>query len=125
MKKIKVTDLKAGMMFDQPVYIDPTNVLVQAKQEILARDIDRLVKWGILEVETNGKLVGNPAPTDNATAEKPAAAPAPAAPATAAGGVSVIANQDDPEIAAISSDYETLRKYKRNFRNETICKVAT
>ncbi|MCR9144545.1 MAG: HD-GYP domain-containing protein [bacterium] len=117
MKKIKVTELKPGMIFDQPVYIDPTNVLVQARQEIMARDIERLVKWGILEVETNGQIVGE-GKSDDAAQEPAAAAPAaasgakPAAPAGGAGGAS-----RDAEIKAVAADYEVLRKYKRSFRN--------
>lgn len=122
MKKIKVTELKPGMVFDQPVYIDPTNVLVQARQEILARDIERLVKWGILEVETNGQMVGETKP--EAEPEVPPAAPAAATTGGAAsaagqggGAASPGTKSGDSEIQAISADYEILRKYKRGFRN--------
>lgn len=104
MRKIKVAELKPGMVFDQPVYIDPTNVLVQPKQEISAKDIERLVKWGILEVETNGQMIGTATP-------KPI--PAPAAPAPVARS----ASSADPELKAVAEDYGTLRQYKRNFRN--------
>lgn len=109
MKKIKVSELKPGMIYDQPVYIDPTNVLVQARQEILAKDIERLVKWGIREVETNGQLVT----TDGGDAPAPAAASGPAtAPATASAG-----SLSSEERAKLQSDYEAMRKDKYTFRN--------
>ena len=109
------------MVFDQPVYIDPTNVLVQARQEILGRDIERLVKWGILEVETNGQLVNAPKPAAPPEAEQPAQ-PMPAAsksdgPAASGATVPLVTSKSDPDIAAIAADYDTLRKYKRSFRN--------
>ncbi len=133
MKKIKVADLKPGMVFDQPVYIDPTNVLVQAKQEISAKDIERLTKWGILQVETSGRLLNEEANEEAAgaaTAAKagaasggaavPAAAGAPQGGAPAGGGGTIVSPGGDKkseEIVKISAEYETLRKFKRNFRN--------
>ncbi len=105
MKKIKVSELKPGMAFDQPVYIDPTNVLVQAKQELNAKDIERLVRWGIREVETNGKLLSE-------AAEAPApAVEIPATPAKAPGS-----GLPEAEKVKIHSDYEVMRKNKIVFR---------
>ncbi len=103
MKKIKVTDLKPGMTFDQSVYIDPTNILVQARQELTAKDIDRLVKWGIREVETNGVLIS----------EGKAETAAPVAPAKAEPPAVQIPEE---ERIRITSDYETMRKNKIPFR---------
>ncbi|MDH5720161.1 MAG: HD domain-containing protein [Spirochaetia bacterium] len=54
MKKVSVQTLKAGMAFDQPVYIDADNKLVNAKEMLSQSDIDRLKNWNITEVETNG-----------------------------------------------------------------------
>ncbi len=57
MKKIKVSDLKAGMRFSAPVYLDGENLLVPEKIEIKEKDIKRLVRWNIEFVETEGDPV--------------------------------------------------------------------
>ncbi|MCB1310138.1 MAG: HD-GYP domain-containing protein [Leptospiraceae bacterium] len=108
MRKIKVAELKAGMMFDQPVYIDPNNVLVQARQEIGARDIERLTRWGILEVETNGQLM-NDAKAAKESPEKTSRAPVVETEHPAS-------RSSDPDVKEIASKYEAVRKNKRNFR---------
>jgi HD-GYP domain-containing protein (c-di-GMP phosphodiesterase class II) len=54
-RQIKVSDLRAGLRFDQPVYVDDENLLVPANIEIKQKDIDRLTKWGIPHVSTEGK----------------------------------------------------------------------
>lgn len=54
MKKIKVSDLKAGMRFSAPVYLDGENLLVPKKIEIKEKDIKRLLRWDIEFVETEG-----------------------------------------------------------------------
>lgn len=108
MRKIKVADLKPGMMYDQPVYIDPSNVLVQARQELQSKDIERLFKWGIKEVETNGQLI------------QETAAPAPVAeplkPVESSGPVRMGA-QPEAERVRIHSEYEQMRKAKQALRN--------
>lgn len=55
MKVIKVSDLRAGLRFDKPVFIDEENLLVPEKVEIKQKDIDRLVKWGVETVSTDGR----------------------------------------------------------------------
>ena len=57
MKKIKVSELKAGMIFSLPVYLDGENLLVPENIEIKDKDIKRLVRWNIDYVETEGELV--------------------------------------------------------------------
>jgi len=42
------------MAFDKPVYIDRDNILVKAFEPLKKSDIERLTKWNILEVETDG-----------------------------------------------------------------------
>lgn len=54
-KQIRVSDLKAGLRFDKPVYVDEENLLVPENVEIKQKDIDRLRKWGIATVTTEGK----------------------------------------------------------------------
>ena len=46
MKKFEVSNLKEGMKFTQPVYVDDQNLLVPEDIEIRRKDIDRLIKWG-------------------------------------------------------------------------------
>ena len=85
MKKISVASLKPGLIFSEPVFIEGDNILVPAGAELKKKDIDRLVSWGIAEVETNGKLIDPAARAAAKTAVKPdaktAAKPAAAKPA--------------------------------------------
>jgi HD-GYP domain-containing protein (c-di-GMP phosphodiesterase class II) len=57
MKKIKVSDLKPGMKFSAPVYLDGENLLVPEKIEIKEKDIKRLNRWDVEFVETDGELL--------------------------------------------------------------------
>ncbi|MBN1697801.1 MAG: HD-GYP domain-containing protein [Spirochaetales bacterium] len=57
MRKIKTSDLKEGMKFDKPVYIDGNNLLVPPNIPIKQKDIERLIRWEILEVETEGEVI--------------------------------------------------------------------
>ena len=57
MKTIRVSDLKPGMMYDQPVFVDDDNFFVPAEIPIKKSDIDRLMKWGVAEVRTDGKAI--------------------------------------------------------------------
>ena len=57
MKKIKTRDLKAGMRFTETVYLDKDTILVQSEIPLKQREIDRLAKWKIEEVQTNGILI--------------------------------------------------------------------
>jgi HD-GYP domain-containing protein (c-di-GMP phosphodiesterase class II) len=54
MKSIRTIDLRDGMMFDKPVYIDGDNVFVPPGVPIRQKDIDRLVRWDIEELRTDG-----------------------------------------------------------------------
>jgi HD-GYP domain-containing protein (c-di-GMP phosphodiesterase class II) len=57
MRKIKTQDLKEGMMFNKPVYISGENLLVPPNTAIRKKDIERLQKWEVAEVETDGDLL--------------------------------------------------------------------
>jgi HD-GYP domain-containing protein (c-di-GMP phosphodiesterase class II) len=59
MKKIPVNELKVGMSFSEPVYIEGNSLLVPAGVEIRKKDIEHLNSWGVNVVETDG----NPIPT--------------------------------------------------------------
>jgi HD-GYP domain-containing protein (c-di-GMP phosphodiesterase class II) len=64
MKKIKVSTLKAGMTYDQPVYIQGENILVPAGIPIKQQDIDRLVQWDIDDVFCEGAEIGTEGGTE-------------------------------------------------------------
>jgi HD-GYP domain-containing protein (c-di-GMP phosphodiesterase class II) len=57
MKTIKTSDLRDGMKFDKPVYMDGENVFVPPGIPIRQKDIERLVRWEIEAVKTDGALV--------------------------------------------------------------------
>lgn len=57
MNKILTSELKAGMKFSEPVYVDGSNLLVPKGVPLKEKDIQRLVKWGIAEVASDGEPV--------------------------------------------------------------------
>jgi HD-GYP domain-containing protein (c-di-GMP phosphodiesterase class II) len=57
MKTIKVSNLHPGMKFDQPVFIEGDNVLVPPGVAIKDKDIERLSRWDIEEVFTEGNEI--------------------------------------------------------------------
>jgi HD-GYP domain-containing protein (c-di-GMP phosphodiesterase class II) len=57
MRAIKTKDLRDGMKFDKPVYMDDENVFVPPEIPMRQKDIDRLLRWEIEEVFTDGELV--------------------------------------------------------------------
>ncbi|MBI9105488.1 MAG: HD-GYP domain-containing protein [Spirochaetales bacterium] len=61
MKIIPVEELKAGIKYDKPVYVDGENLLVPEGVEIRQKDIERLIKWGVDKVSTEGEPVSESA----------------------------------------------------------------
>jgi HD-GYP domain-containing protein (c-di-GMP phosphodiesterase class II) len=57
MRSIKVLELKPGQQFDKPVYIDGENILVPPRVPIRQKDIQRLQKWQISSVTTEGEML--------------------------------------------------------------------
>jgi HD-GYP domain-containing protein (c-di-GMP phosphodiesterase class II) len=57
MKKLRVDELKPGMVFDKAVYIDKNNILLAPMVPLKEEDIQRLIKWGIEEIETVGDVI--------------------------------------------------------------------
>ena len=57
MKKLRVDELKPGMVFDKAVYIDMNNILLAPMVPLKEEDIQRLIKWGIEEIETAGEVI--------------------------------------------------------------------
>lgn len=62
-----VEELKPGMRFDKPVYIDSNSMFVGANVTISEGDIKKLMKWGIVEIETAGKIISTEAEIKHAT----------------------------------------------------------
>lgn len=59
MRKIQVEELKPGMRFDKPVYIDSNNIFIGANITIKEEDIKKLMRWGVADVETAGKMISS------------------------------------------------------------------
>ncbi|OHD62708.1 MAG: hypothetical protein A2176_12800 [Spirochaetes bacterium RBG_13_51_14] len=57
LRKIPVEELRPGMVYDRPIYVDSNNMLITANSPIKENDIKKLMTWGITEVETAGVLV--------------------------------------------------------------------
>jgi len=57
MRKISVEELRPGMVYDKPIYVDSNNMLITANSPIRETDIKKLMTWGITEVETSGILI--------------------------------------------------------------------
>lgn len=57
MTTIRTEDLRAGQRFDKPVFIDDANVLVPENVPIREKDLQRLQKWNITEVTTEGRVI--------------------------------------------------------------------
>ncbi len=94
MKAIQLHNIKPGMVFDSPVFIDRENLFVRANEPIKSSDIEKLLKWGIKEVHTDGKPVQpeNPPP----------------------------ARTEDTESMRLHSDYDLLRKNWSTVREDLV-----
>ncbi len=69
MKIIRTTDLRDGMRFDKAVYVDGENVFVPPGIPIRQKDIDRLLRWEIAEVRTDGEVMTPDQQSQRASAE--------------------------------------------------------
>ena len=70
MRKISVEELRPGMVYDKPIYVDSNNMLITANSPIKESDIKKLMTWGITEVETSGILVKRMEMGEEKTAER-------------------------------------------------------
>ena len=57
MRSYKLDELQAGMKFTSPVYVDGENLLVPEGIEIKEKDLERLRRWGIDEVQSDGEIM--------------------------------------------------------------------
>ena len=96
---IPVHEIKPGMAFDSAVYIDDENLLVRANEPIKSTDIEKLLKWGIREVKTDGKPIAGQVIPKSQTA--------------ASAAVAV-----DMESLKLHGEYDQLRKRWISIRND-------
>ncbi|MFQ3619903.1 MAG: HD-GYP domain-containing protein [Spirochaetales bacterium] len=66
MKVLKVSELKPGSRYSKAIFIDKENILVPPNVPLKQKEIDRLIRWGIETVSTEGDLI-----TEQADAAKP------------------------------------------------------
>lgn len=59
MRTIKVSELRDGMRFDKPVYMDGSNVFVPAGVPIRQKDLEWLTRFDIVEVSTEGEPIAD------------------------------------------------------------------
>ncbi|NCN09179.1 MAG: HD-GYP domain-containing protein [Leptospira sp.] len=57
MKKIEVSSLRKGDRFSKPVYLDPDTVFISSNSPISVADLERLTKFGIKEVYSDGNKI--------------------------------------------------------------------
>jgi HD-GYP domain-containing protein (c-di-GMP phosphodiesterase class II) len=57
MKRIAVSSLKKGDKFSRPVYLDADTVFISSNSPVTESDLERLAKYGITEVFTEGNLL--------------------------------------------------------------------
>ena len=94
MKSIQLHEIKPGMVFDSPVFIDRENLFVRANEPIKSSDIEKLLKWGISEVHTEGSAVEAVSPAPVRTA--------------------------DTESIRLHNEYDVLRKNWTTVRNDLV-----
>ncbi len=104
MRKISVEELRPGMIYDKPIYVDSNNMLITANSPIRESDIKKLMTWGITEVETSGILVKRMEMAEEKTPENESNGSAETAPAKAS---------DIDNEKKIVSDYNELLKKRK------------
>jgi HD-GYP domain-containing protein (c-di-GMP phosphodiesterase class II) len=57
MKTIKVDELEVGMKFTEPAYVDGDTLLVPPNIPLRGKDLERLKKWEVEEIETEGEII--------------------------------------------------------------------
>ena len=57
MAQIPTSELTEGMVFSEPVYVERENLLVPPRIPLRQKDIDRLLRWEVNVVETEGQIL--------------------------------------------------------------------
>ncbi len=65
MNYIKVSDLHEGQTFTHPVYIEDDTIFIPAGVPVREKDIQRLKKWKIEQLETEGAVSGSEGDSEN------------------------------------------------------------
>ncbi len=65
MNRVSTSELKAGMTFNDIVFVDPCSPLLSPYQALKEEDITRLKKEGVMELSTNGDIVLSSSPEKN------------------------------------------------------------
>jgi HD-GYP domain-containing protein (c-di-GMP phosphodiesterase class II) len=107
MNMIDIKTLKAGDRFSKPVFIDDANIFVQENIPLKQKDIDRLGRWGIKTVRTEGTLL-----------EKDIVEAAEATEKAAADSVSFVNYMDSPVQKEILKVYKKLLQQMRSIQDE-------
>ncbi len=99
---IKIENLKPGMVFSSPVYIDDENVLVRSNEPLKSSDIEKLLKWGIHVVYTDGEVITSNPREETILKEN--------------------SNKSvkDLENIKLHKDYSKFRDYKEEFSNRLV-----
>ena len=108
MKKIAVKDLKEGIIYSAPVYIEGNNLLVPAGVAVRKKDLKRLQSWGIDTVETDGVPI-TPAPLKEKKGEDQAGPASPAAARTETRGK---AGPEKPSVITLPEVQENKGAYR-------------
>ncbi len=93
MRKLSIDELKPGMRFNKPVYIDSNNILVDSNITIKESDIKKLITLGVHYVETAGELISTEA--DLKFEQK-------------------VSSQHGVDVRSIMRDYENLIKKRKD-----------
>jgi HD-GYP domain-containing protein (c-di-GMP phosphodiesterase class II) len=102
-KIIRIENLQPGMVFTAPLYIDDDNILVRANEPIKKTDIEKLLKWGIDFVYTEGELILDQNYVEKKSIETK--------------GNKVLQELDDIKL---HKDYNKLREFKQEFTERII-----
>lgn len=57
MKTFKIEELQEGMRFSEPVYFEDDNMLLPPNVPLKKKDIERLKKWRVEVIQTNGDIL--------------------------------------------------------------------
>jgi HD-GYP domain-containing protein (c-di-GMP phosphodiesterase class II) len=109
MNSIYVKSLRAGNRFSKPVYVDETNIFVQENIPLKQKDIDRLLRWGIKTVQTEGDFLSDKDIAKSAAAEKTA---------SSSDGLSFVNYMDSPLQQEILKVYTHLLEQLRGIQDD-------
>jgi HD-GYP domain-containing protein (c-di-GMP phosphodiesterase class II) len=111
MKKIPIANLRAGLTFSEPVYIEGNNLLVPAGVAIRKKDIERLQSWGIDTVETEGEALGIASPNSGEAVKPEGGGETPESPAQDVPAVKKKPKSSTLSLVEVQENKEAYRTY--------------